>query len=93
MLMANSERQSASPPPNKKVKWGVEEPSEYRPEAATMDNLGKEKESFRLFYDVSSLSHHEDGTQLLCTATVRPNPFALCIGEGSKVSCGQKNLH
>jgi hypothetical protein len=52
-------RQSTSPPPSKKVKWGVEEPSEYRPETAigTIGNLGKDKESFRVFYDVSTYAH------------------------------------
>lgn len=52
-----SARDSASPPPpSKKVKWPVEDPSEYRPlppEDTSIGNMGKEQEMFRTFYDVS----------------------------------------
>lgn len=41
-----------SPPPAKKVKWEVEDPSEFRP--GLLDNIGREQETFRVFYDVSS---------------------------------------
>ena len=44
--------QDLLPPSNKKVKWDVEDPSEFRP---TLKNLGKEKESFRAFYEVRVL--------------------------------------
>lgn len=44
------ENGSTSPPPTKKVRWGVEDPSEYRP---AIENMGKEQESFRLFDDES----------------------------------------
>ena len=32
------------------VKWGVEDPSEFRP--GMLENLGKDQENFRAFYDV-----------------------------------------
>lgn len=41
----------SSPPPSKKVKWEVEEPSEFRP--GVLDNIGKDKEKFRTFNDVN----------------------------------------
>lgn len=41
---------SLSPPPSKKVKWEVEDPSEYRP---SIENMGKDQEGFRVFDDVS----------------------------------------
>ena len=40
------------PPSNKRVKWDVEDPSEFRP---GLKDMGKEQESFRAFYDVSDL--------------------------------------
>ena len=42
----------SSPPPSNrpKVKYEVEDPSEFRP--TLVDHLGKEKEDFRGFYDV-----------------------------------------
>ena len=41
--------QDLIPPSAKKVKWDVEDPSEYRP---GLENMGKEQETFRAFYDV-----------------------------------------
>ena len=44
--------------PSKKVKWSVEEPSYYRPEMpkdSPVENLGKEQQQFREFYDVSHM--------------------------------------
>lgn len=49
-VLVIEENGSTSPPPTKKVRWGVEDPSEYRP---AIENMGKEQESFRLFDDVS----------------------------------------
>ncbi len=47
-------RQPASHPTG--VKWEVEEPSEYRPKV--LDDIGKEKAQFRVFYDVSVYLMH-----------------------------------
>lgn len=46
-------RESTSPPPSKKpkVKWEVEDPSEYRP--TSLENIGKDVKEFRVFYKVS----------------------------------------
>ncbi len=44
--------QDIFPSSSKKVKWDVEDPSEFRP---TLKNMGKEKESFRAFYEVRVL--------------------------------------
>lgn len=38
-------------PPSKKVKWEVEDPSEFRP--GILKDIGKDKETFRAFYDVN----------------------------------------
>ena len=42
-------------PPSKRVKWEVEDPSEFRP--GVMDNLGKDKEDFRGFRNVCTSVH------------------------------------
>ena len=64
-------RAAARPPPSLKVGWGcdstpvngvswpVEDPSEFRPELAPggqLEHLGKDKDSFRIYYEVGSLS-------------------------------------
>ena len=38
-----------------KVAWEVEDPSEFRKQEE-LDNIGKDVENFRLFYDVSNLT-------------------------------------
>lgn len=45
-------------PPSKKVKWEVEDPSEFRPGA--LDNMGKDKENFRGFSNVEQEVKIED---------------------------------
>ena len=60
------------------VKWDLEEPSEFRP---GLDVVGKDAESFRGFYDVSSVlsSHVAYLTSLYCS--LRDTTF-ICSSTG-----------
>ena len=53
------------------IKWEVEEPSEFRP---GLDNIGKDKESFRAFYDVS----YKHGKNWLLSPPDRAKVINLC---------------
>ena len=48
----------------KHIVWKVEDPSDYRPETIEMENIGKEKEKFRIFNEVKK---HRSLTVSLCT--------------------------